>query len=90
VRLRKPIRELDPVSVFAAADQVPERSALYHLPPIGMGTSLVEGLSRYLNRLATEHSVSVSDLIELDVFPLARPADEDRRAGAESSTRAAI
>jgi hypothetical protein len=58
---------------------MPDRSTLFRLPPIGTGTALVEGLSRYLNRLATEHSLSVSDLIELDIFPLGKSADEDRR-----------
>lgn len=57
----------------------PRRSTLYCLPPIGIGTPLVEGLSRYLNRLATAHSLSVSDLIELDIFPLGKTNDEDRR-----------
>ncbi len=58
---------------------MPDRSTLFRLPPIATGTALVEGLSGYLNRLATEHSVSVSDLIELDVFPLGRLAIEDQR-----------
>jgi transcriptional regulator with XRE-family HTH domain len=58
---------------------MPERSTLFQLSPIATGTALVEGLSRYLNRLATEHSLSVSDLIELDIFPLSPSADEDRR-----------
>jgi transcriptional regulator with XRE-family HTH domain/AraC-like DNA-binding protein len=73
------MRELEPESISAAASPVPERSTCFQLTPIAVGTSLVEGLSRYLNRLATEHSVSVSDFIELDVFPLPSSAAEDRR-----------
>jgi transcriptional regulator with XRE-family HTH domain len=60
--------------------RIPSRSVLYRLPPIAVGTPWVEGLSRYLNRLATEHFVSVSDLIELDVFSLGACSDKNRRA----------
>jgi transcriptional regulator with XRE-family HTH domain len=72
------MQDQEPESLVAAS-RLPERSTLFQLAPIALGTPLVEGLSRYLNRLATEHSVSVSDFIELDIFPHGRSADRDRR-----------
>jgi hypothetical protein len=36
---------------------LPPRSRLYHLSPIGVGTSEVESLTGYLVRLAAAHSV---------------------------------
>ena len=42
---------------------LPARSRLYTLPPIGIGTSLVESLSSYVVRLADAHAVSVGDLV---------------------------
>src|SRR5260370_20367661 len=53
------------------------RSTLYQLPPIAKGTPLVEGLSGYLNRLATGHAGSTGELIELDVFPIGVAAEEN-------------
>jgi transcriptional regulator with XRE-family HTH domain/AraC-like DNA-binding protein len=55
------------------------RSMLYQLPPIAKGTPHVEGLSGYLSRLATKHSVTTVELIGLDVFPIEIAADENRR-----------
>jgi AraC-like DNA-binding protein len=55
------------------------RSMLYQLPPIAKGTPHVEGLSGYLNRLATRHSVTAVELIGLDVFPIDVAADENLR-----------
>src|SRR5258708_6872976 len=40
-----------------------ERSQLYALSPIGIGTPLVESLTGYISRLATVHAVSVTDLV---------------------------
>lgn len=73
------MQELEVERSYVASCRMPERSTLFQLAPIAMRTALVEGLSRYLNRLATEHSVTVSDLIELDIFPIGKSADEDRR-----------
>jgi hypothetical protein len=57
---------------------IPVRSMLYQLAPFGMGTRLVEGLSGYLNRLATAHALSTLDLVQLDLFPLDVSDAEDR------------
>jgi TniQ len=58
---------------------IPPRSLLYSISPIAKGSYLVESLSGYLNRVAIKHAVSVSDLIEMDVFPIEVAADEDKR-----------
>lgn len=39
------------------------RSELFHLQPEGLGSTMVESMSSYVNRLAEEHRVSVRDLI---------------------------
>lgn len=52
---------------------MPSRSRLYHLLPLGLGTPFVESLSSYLARLAQAHSVSVSKLLAQEVLPLFDP-----------------
>ncbi len=49
---------------------VPVRSTLYALPPIGVGTPLVESLTSYIARLADTHSVFCGRLIEKAIVPL--------------------
>ena len=49
--------------------QLPERSRLYHLPPVGIGTPLVESLTSYIARLAESHSVLPSVLISKEITP---------------------
>jgi AraC-like DNA-binding protein len=46
-----------------SAPTLPQRSRLYSLEPIGVGTPFVEGLTGYVSRLAAAHSVSVGDLV---------------------------
>lgn len=48
----------------------PQRSHLYHLKPIGLGTPFVESLTSYITRLAEAHCVSLRDLIKQEFFPL--------------------
>jgi hypothetical protein len=43
----------------------PRRTPLYPLVPIGSGTPLVECLSGYISRLSREHSVLVSDFLDV-------------------------
>lgn len=50
---------------------VPPRSLLYALPPVGIGTPMVESLSGYIGRLADAHAVSVGDLVGRVLSPLA-------------------
>ena len=38
------------------------RTRLYHVPPIGIGTTMVEGLTGYVMRLAEAHCVTTSAL----------------------------
>jgi hypothetical protein len=49
--------------------EMPPRSQLYHLPPIGVGTALVESLSSYINRLAWAYRVNARTLVAYEVLP---------------------
>jgi len=57
--------------------EIPTRTRLYPLEPIGKGTPLVEGLTSYILRLADAHSVPVGILVNREVVPL-RPAAQRR------------
>jgi transcriptional regulator with XRE-family HTH domain len=50
---------------------LPPVTRLYHLPPIGLGTPMVESLTGYIVRLAEEHSVSAGVLYKKEIRPLA-------------------
>jgi TniQ len=50
-----------------AVRPVIERSRLYSLPPIGLGTAFVECLSSYVVRLAKAHAVSTTDLVRREL-----------------------
>jgi hypothetical protein len=50
--------------------RIPPRSRLYHLQPLGLGTSLTESLTSYLTRLAAAHCVSVRKLFVHEMMPL--------------------
>lgn len=49
---------------------VPERSRLYHMAPIGIGTPQVESLTSYLARLAEAHCTKLGKLLATEVAPL--------------------
>jgi len=49
--------------------EMPPRSHLSHLPPIGVGTALVESLSSYINRLAWAYRVNARTLVAYEVLP---------------------
>jgi TniQ len=59
--------------------QIPVRSALYSLSPLGILTRRVERLTGYFSRLAHEHRLSVTDLTESELFAAVQPAIGDRR-----------
>jgi TniQ len=48
---------------------VPPRSHLYHLEPVGIGTSHVESLTSFISRLAEAHCVTVKDLVVHELLP---------------------
>ncbi len=48
------------------------RSYLYHLRPLGVGTSYVESLTGYISRLAEAHSVPTSILVRRELIPRLR------------------
>jgi hypothetical protein len=50
--------------------QLPKRSRLYHLPPVGVGTPFVESLTSYIARLAKSHSVLPGILLSKEIVPL--------------------
>lgn len=49
---------------------IPPRSRLYNLAPLGLNGSLVESLTSYLCRLANEHHVEVGALIQYSIAPV--------------------
>jgi TniQ len=57
----------------------PRRPPLYPLVPIGSGTPLVECLSGYISRLAWEHSVLVSDFLDVPCLVEVEKRSSDRR-----------
>ena len=58
------------------------RTRLYHVPPIGIGTPLVEGLAGYMMRLAEAHSVTTSALVTDELLPLMKPRGLETRPAA--------
>jgi len=50
---------------------LPPVTRLYHLPPIGLGTPMVESLTGYIVRLAQEHCVSAGVLYWKEIRTLA-------------------
>jgi hypothetical protein len=57
----------------------PRRTPLYPLIPIGSGTPIVECLSGYISRLAWEHSVLVSDFLDVPCLAEVGNRNADRR-----------
>lgn len=53
----------------AQPPEVPERSKLYSLEPIGVGTGDVESITSYLSRLADGHTVSTWALLRSEIGP---------------------
>jgi AraC-like DNA-binding protein len=53
---------------------IPPRSRLYPLEPIGKGTPLVEGLTSYILRLADAHAVPVGALVSHELAHLRPPS----------------
>lgn len=49
--------------------KIPERSVLYNIKPIGIGTPLTESLSSYITRLAKAHAVYVKDILQPKLAP---------------------
>lgn len=50
--------------------EIPKRSRLFYLEPVGVGTPYTESLSSYLNRLAQEHCLTSQKLIMGEIAPL--------------------
>jgi hypothetical protein len=53
-----------------AAPNLPPRSRLFNLEPLGIGTSQVESLTGYIARLADAHCVSPGGLFGCELLPL--------------------
>jgi hypothetical protein len=58
-----------------ALEPLAERSRFYALPPIGLGTPLVESLSGYVVRLAEAHAVSAGSLVGKGLSNSVSPGD---------------
>lgn len=54
----------------ASIPDIPPRSRLYHLEPIGIGTPYVESLTSYIARLAGEHCVAPKYLAMKVILPM--------------------
>ncbi|AST93230.1 hypothetical protein BC6307_19190 [Sutcliffiella cohnii] len=46
-----------------------QRSILYNLTPLGLGTEMIESLTSYLTRIAAEHNNSVGQIVNKLVIP---------------------
>ncbi|HEY9693621.1 MAG TPA: TniQ family protein [Oculatellaceae cyanobacterium] len=57
--------------------EIPQRSRLFSLEPVGVGTPYTESLSGYLNRLAQAHCLTSQKLIMGEIAPLILK-DEDK------------
>lgn len=55
---------------FSGVPELPPRSTLYCLQPIGIGSPSVESLTSFILRLTREHRVSLSSLLEQTIAPL--------------------
>ena len=51
---------------------MPPRSYLYHLPPLGLGSAVVESLTCYLARLAEAHDISAGTMVTRELLPKVR------------------
>jgi hypothetical protein len=60
--------------------QVPPRSRLFHLEPIGLDTPLIESLSGYISRLALEHFTTLHHLMSEIVAPMFKTNIKSRYA----------
>ena len=56
----------------ASGHSIPLRSYLYHLPPMGLRSAVVESLTSYLTRLAEAHDISPGTLLTREVLPKVR------------------
>mgnify|MGYP001794090194 CR=1 FL=1 len=50
--------------------EIPQRSRLFSLEPVAVGTPYAEGLSSYLHRLAQEHCLTSQKLVMGEIAPL--------------------
>jgi len=58
--------------LWSEAVEAPPRSRLYGLKPIGIGTSEVESLTGYINRLADAHLITATRLLKHELLPRVR------------------
>src|SRR5262249_16116310 len=52
------------------SQDIPPRSRLYHLAPVGVGTPNVESLTSFVMRLAAAHCVKTITVIAQEIAPL--------------------
>jgi hypothetical protein len=66
--------------------ETPPVSRLYSLPPIGLGTGLVESLTNYTARLAQAHRVIPAQLFIREILPVRNELPAELRIGASRSS----
>ncbi|MFE4522465.1 TniQ family protein [Cytobacillus firmus] len=47
-----------------------ERSTLYNIEPVGLGTSMVESFTSYITRLSNAHNIKVKHMLQFVVYPI--------------------
>ena len=52
---------------------LPQRTYLYHMRPLGIGSMLVESMTGYIARLAEAHDVSPAMLLNRELLPRMAP-----------------
>lgn len=57
---------------LTSGDVMPERTYLYYVQPIGLGSAYVESLTGYIARLAEAHNVSTGTLLTRKLLPSIR------------------
>lgn len=66
--------KLEPLEIYdLSLPNIPKRSRLYNLEPIGVSTSNVESLTGYIARLAQTHCMPTGQLICRELIPILKP-----------------
>ncbi len=61
-------------------ENIPPRSRLYNLPPMGEGTNNTESLTSYVSRLSTAHNLKIGVLFSKIIFPFLNKENFSRNA----------
>ncbi len=70
--------------------ELPERTHLFNLEPIGLGTPIVESLTSYIIRLAAEHQVTPSIIVSQDIASVSQKVAVDWKGYPELFKKSSI